>query len=444
MAALSATLSRIPNRLAPATATVFTKPKFKYAKNEYQVRSQHSPQLPFHLEQNSDRKEAEDVRSSNQNADTTKPFRFDSLVLSGGGAKGAGYAGLIEELDTTKRLESINDLVGTSIGGMVLFALSLGASINTTQQWMASSGAKFDKEIMNTQLETILWHVCEPHLQFISEYLKFKGEPLLDDSGQRYHGENGRRCIANINFRQHQLLVDACTNTADTSLLPQNMKSLTIIASILGKYEIEFSAENTPSVPIVTAAIASSSMPKLMPPVELPSSAFKCLPPVRIPKTLKLFDGGLTNNTPHIYAKGLNKLVVTPYSPKVLLPDQQQSSLDVIAEELKLAASSLVLGFNASRVMRLNRFDIRQATVDPSVTLFFLKVNVGVQDFQRGLIKFWELSNDSRLQTHEFLKQRQAFNSSSDSKTQTKEQQLQSQRKYTNEKYSFASKEVWR
>ena len=364
--------------------------------------------------------------------EASTPVRYDSLVLSGGGAKGAGYAGLIQELKDSHYLEHIDDMVGTSIGSMVVLALSLGAPVQAIQLWMANSKAKFDAITMKTQLENILFDTFEPSLPSISTYLKIKGEPLLDSNGQEFNGLNGKACLANFSFKQHQLLVEA----SSSSFLPKGMKNLTIVASINGKYEVELSSKNTPQIPIITAAIASSSMPDIMPPVLIPRNEFNTLPPVNLSQQLQLYDGALTNNTPHIYARGQRKLVVTPYSQKVLLP-QNHSALNIITEEVKLAVSSLLLGFNAARVLRLNRFDIRKAVSDPRVSLLFLKVNVSFRDFQAGLQRFEQLSHECAIQTKSYLESAQTQPDKQRALLNNQDYQTSTRTGYLNEKYHY-------
>ncbi|RLV59274.1 patatin-like phospholipase family protein [Parashewanella curva] len=356
---------------------------------------------------------------------------FDSLVLSGAGAKAAGFAGLLTELESNCGLKSIKHMVGTSVGSIVLFALSLGLPVHTIHQWMATSGAKFDAEVMKNKLTCIATHAFEPYLDPISVYLQQNHEPLIDQHGNEFDGTNGTACLANLTFRQHQLLVDAYTKANGTEILPNKLTALTIIASLNGKYEIEFSADNTPQIPIITAAIASSSMPRYMPAVELSSSKFKWLPPVKISSAIKVVDGGLTNNTPHIYAKGEKKLVVTPFAEKTLIP-HGETALSAISEELKLAVTSLVSGINTSRVMRLNRFDARMGLSDPSVNLFFLKVNVSFKDFKGGLQRFDQLASDSAKQTKQYLAKVRKTHAHRETRNKS-----MNKREYINQKYHF-------
>jgi len=59
-----------------------------------------------------------------------KKFKFNKLLLSGGGIKGIGICGALDKLEEeTNILSNIKTIIGTSIGAYIAFFLSIGLSV---------------------------------------------------------------------------------------------------------------------------------------------------------------------------------------------------------------------------------------------------------------------------------------------------------------------------
>ncbi|MGB0894421.1 MAG: patatin-like phospholipase family protein [Parashewanella sp.] len=327
---------------------------------------------------------------------------FTSLTLSGAGAKGSGYTGLVSELEKQGQLNKLNEIVGASIGGIIGIPLALGMKSSDLTDWMSQSSPKFCAEQMRLQLNTVIVQCLGEHLDQIASYLQVHQNPLQDAQGKPTSlCEVTTESLHNLTFRQLALIrqgsLEGELKLSNTSPL----KRLVISASEYERRELELSAENSPNVSIVTAAIASSSFPKKMMPVVLPRTAFVSEPESSA-SNIELSDAVTTNNTPHVFATGNNRLVVNPFSRKTLLKTDHTLS-DSLFEMMILKAKSIATGVDLVTSTRLARFDVQQAVSDPRVHLLFLRVPIAVTDFKAGIEKLRSIELDTAKQTQKFL-----------------------------------------
>ena len=351
---------------------------------------------------------------------------FNSLILSGGGAKGAGYSGVVRQLEQWGVTCQLDEIIGSSIGAIVAIPLSLGLPAAEIINWMSNSNAKFCYQTMTDQLNIALDKSLGEHVHVIADYLAQQGHPLIDDNQQIVRQASSARCLSKITFLQQHLLVEACKG--ERKLLPLKLKDLIIIGSVEKSLEIEFSAKNTPNVSIATAAIASASFPRLMKPVVIPAAEFR-ESPVPNKSHLAISDAYLTNNFPFIYANGNRQLLVTTFLPKrLLLPSSNTPK--PFSVQAQLSIRSFFYGFDLAQTQKHMAFDLKTAFKTPKVNILPLSVAIKFDDFKTGHRTLEDIERDTATQTDAFLADLQNKTSpsealSSESKHLTKKQYLE-------------------
>jgi predicted acylesterase/phospholipase RssA len=182
--------------------------------------------------------------------------KYDTICLSGGGVKGISFIGALEYIEENKyiELQSINNFVGTSIGSMVSFFLSLDYTIQEIKEFIMDFN--FTKLIPEINIENILLlhgvDTGEKIMLIVSHFLKEKYN--MDD----------------ITFEEHQKLTN---------------KKLTIIGTNFTKScEEVFNYELTPNMSVLTAIRISISIPIMFTPVHYNDNYY--------------IDGGVVNNFP--------------------------------------------------------------------------------------------------------------------------------------------------
>ena len=182
--------------------------------------------------------------------------KYDTICLSGGGVKGISFIGALEYIEENKyiELQSINNFVGTSIGSIVSFFLSLDYTIEEIKEFIMDFN--FTKLIPEINIENILLlhgvDTGEKIMLIVSHFLK-----------EKYN-------IDDITFEEHYKLTN---------------KKLTIIGTNFTKScEEVFNYELTPNISVLTAIRISMSIPIMFTPVHYNDNYY--------------IDGGVVNNFP--------------------------------------------------------------------------------------------------------------------------------------------------
>lgn len=182
--------------------------------------------------------------------------KYDTICLSGGGVKGISFIGALEYIEENKyiELQSINNFVGTSIGSIVSFFLSLDYTIEEIKEFIMDFN--FTKLIPEINIENILLlhgvDTGEKIMLIVSHFLK-----------EKYN-------IDDITFEEHYKLTN---------------KKLTIIGTNFTKScEEVFNYELTPNMSVLTAIRISMSIPIMFTPVHYNDNYY--------------IDGGVVNNFP--------------------------------------------------------------------------------------------------------------------------------------------------
>jgi predicted patatin/cPLA2 family phospholipase len=181
---------------------------------------------------------------------------FDTICLSGGGINGLSFLGIINYLQTIKfiNLSLIKNWVGTSVGGLICYLLTIGYSIEELENFILEFN--FEKLEPNYNIENILLYKGVDNREKLKLLIKsfLKAKYGLDD----------------ITFLEHYKLTQ---------------KKLCVVGTnyTKGKESI-FDYIHTPNVSVITAIMISACIPGFYMPVLLKSEYY--------------IDGGVTNFFP--------------------------------------------------------------------------------------------------------------------------------------------------
>ena len=194
-------------------------------------------------------------------------MKYDTLCFSGGGVRGLSFAQCLLSIKeySIAEPESCVHLVGTSIGALFSFVLSIGYTCEEiyTKIWLSSFSELFKPSLLNIFFQ---WSIDDAKL------IKKMLQELLDSKWQKKD-------------------LGACTFR---SIYQENGKKLNVVATnITDNKPAVFSVENTPDMCAVDAVFCSMCLPFLFPPVKIGNKIY--------------VDGGLCCNFPYEYC-GSNTL----------------------------------------------------------------------------------------------------------------------------------------
>jgi len=184
------------------------------------------------------------------------------LIFSGGGMRVISYLGVLQVLQEQNIVGSVRELCGVSAGGLIALMVALGYSLHVLERFCY----EFDFSILHgIDMETML--------------------ESIEQFGVN-SGENIKILIQKILFHKG-FGPDTTFGELQAS---GHVKSIRVWASDIQYLRpVEFSAEKTPTIPVVFGIYASMSLPMYFTPVRHP-----------ITNTL-LLDGGVLDNYPISY-----------------------------------------------------------------------------------------------------------------------------------------------
>ena len=185
-----------------------------------------------------------------------EPFKIKNLVFSGGGQRGVAYVGCLRALRSLGvKLTSLHGVAGTSVGALFALALALHFTIE-----------EIEEKVLHLNVQNILQiDLCELYHNHGLD----NGDKVKEYICTLFHQ---KQCNPAITFHQFWMKT--------------NIKFVVIGANLQTLKDTEFSYENTPTVPVIDAIMASISIPVLFTPKSILQS-----PHVYV-------DGGLINNFP--------------------------------------------------------------------------------------------------------------------------------------------------
>ncbi|WP_233459480.1 patatin-like phospholipase family protein [Pseudomonas bijieensis] len=243
------------------------------------------------------------------------------LVLSGGGAKGAAYSGLVEALEANGLMGNIRTISGSSAGAISAAVLASGMShacfdqilddipltslLDSTHpivKTLQNAWSKLGEKLKSVPLAQLL---CD-----LLPRLGSKGIPLenlirekscaallqrCDDHSEPL-SEKAQQAIANVRQNQYVTFADLAVLSKE---IPQ-IKTVEITGTAMfeeGTQLVVFSEKTTPNMDIAVAALISASLPVVFSKPTQQGLPFQQNDEKRI-ETTAFADGGILNNTP--------------------------------------------------------------------------------------------------------------------------------------------------
>ena len=304
---------------------------------------------------------------------------YDALVLSGGGARGLAFTGVFLQLGD-ERLANIKEVAGSSIGGLAVLPIACGMSADEASNFIGNANPSLNAAAIEKIAVGSIKYKLEHLKEEIYEFLKQHDCPLRNKVGKVVERRDCAEGLSYLTFKQLELLRSSMGEGSFSRQHKLNLKHLVIIATeeIAGKKEeIELSANKSPDLPIITAIRATCGYPIKIGSIKVRSSLLTSESTQSCHGKGKqyavLSDGGLSNNTPHIYVKGNKKLVVAFNTAEERVSRPQLTVMERLQQR--------VLGIP---FYRYEQYDISEAQSDPNVSLFFIRANVNTFDLEKA------------------------------------------------------------
>ena len=187
-------------------------------------------------------------------------FPFENLIFEGGGVKGIAYVGAFQEMQDRNILENIKRVGGTSAGAINAVLLSLGYTLQETQEIL------MELDFNNFMDDS--WGVIRDAKRLFEEFGLYKGDFFKQWIGDRIREKTNNENSTFNELKNNQFL--------DLYLIGANLST--------GFSEV-FSYEHTPRMRVVDAVRISMSIPLFF-------------AAIRNMRSDIYVDGGLFNNYP--------------------------------------------------------------------------------------------------------------------------------------------------
>lgn len=235
-------------------------------------------------------------------------YQYDALALSGGGAKGIIYPGVITGLGDI-RLRNIKDIAGCSAGSVIAGLLACGIRPNELNEFGISTNLKMTQAELRSLIENQISKQIRSFLDDndnLPRLTEFANEPAVRNILKLYQS----RELMDITFEELHVLSKVFPDAGFKNLSviavhfdhdkpTEGTIDYATTAGLLGlgkPTELHLSYETVPNMPISIGILASSALPGVFPPVDatayFPAGAAEHGP-------FLLRDGGILNNIPH-------------------------------------------------------------------------------------------------------------------------------------------------
>lgn len=312
---------------------------------------------------------------------TMKRPTISDLILSGGGAKGVAYSGLVKTLEANGLMDNIRRISGSSAGAISAAVLASGMG-----------HARFDKILDDIPLTSLLdsthpivkaiqtgWSKLGENLkslplaQLLCDLLPrlgSKGMPLEDlirkesckallkrcEEHPRPLSDKAQQAVANVEKNQYVTFADLATLSKEID----QIKTVEITGTVMfeeGTQLVVFSKETTPEMDIAVAAHISASLPVVFSKPILQGQPFQPLG-----TTTACADGGILNNTPvpDIYNPATSMSPIPDSESLILVFESEESDqenqrgtgISALVDNVLKAALTASSAWNAKQLKR--------------------------------------------------------------------------------------------
>ena len=188
------------------------------------------------------------------------PDQIDSLVFSGGGAKGLAYAGVVDELERREILKDIKNVVGASAGAIIALVFGLGYNSGEIIEIIKNTNfAKFLDCKGGVDLNEVMQNPLKHPLG-----VAYLGERLIS-TGALCDGLVAREFLAKLIDNK-----DISRSVNFEQLYNHTEIELNIVCcDISRKQTIIHNHKNSPNLSVLDAVHTSMSIPIVFKPVDL-------------------------------------------------------------------------------------------------------------------------------------------------------------------------------
>lgn len=333
------------------------------------------------------------VIEANKDFDKNCDTKIEGICLSGGGAKGLAYLGILKQLGAEK-LGNVKQVSGASAGAITAVLIALGMSPDEIWHFVTNQ----EQPLTNENLEKSIKSCLINQLKKIDEKILAN---VLNDSELPFKEEK----LADITFSQLNELRKITQKETDAPKL----KELFLSSSLYHEKEqltaeVKMSAENTPDMPIWKAALASAAIPlpwaiKKISPIKLDPVPFDskfidgllsdsegehCL------KGAVLRDGGIHNNIPFIYLNQDQNNLILSFSKNKEIHERQLSVINRIKQF-----------FCGEPAYERRQFHHKYAD---KIGVLYIDPGIGTTDVKKGLKNLDKITYEAAKQLDYYLR----------------------------------------
>ncbi|MBE8167928.1 MAG: hypothetical protein HAW66_06145 [Shewanella sp.] len=321
-------------------------------------------------------------------------LHYDALCLSGGGARGVAYCGVLRQLGNDRLINDIKEISGSSIGAIFAIPIAFGMTVEQISTFFSEFPAEISANSITSNVQAAIKICLGKYVLEIQNFLKKHNIPLVDQYGNKLDTVEIETALNYLTFEQHELLRTHTSKSELPQIFKLKLKRLVIVATFDKKEEIELSSKCSPNMAIATAVRGSCGFPYKIGGVKVQTKVFDTRSSTfsaGLKKTVSLTDGGITNNTPYIYIKGERKLVIAFTTADKRMKESKFSFSEFLMQTLVGAP-----------VYKFERFDIKAAKADPKVILFLLDSYISTFDLKKAKSDFYLLMLNAMKQFAEF------------------------------------------
>ncbi|HBM16963.1 MAG TPA: hypothetical protein DD381_11550 [Lentisphaeria bacterium] len=221
------------------------------------------------------------------NASKPKVKDPDTLVFSGGGIRGIAYCGATQYMEENGKLEKVNRIVGNSAGSLTAVFLAIGCKSDEIKQLMMGTNFSYFLDPIDPQ-RLDLFEILKDPFNGVIKYREAIIEFLIEDYGL-CKGEKLKEFVEK-EFKTKKL----SPNITFNELYKKTKKHLVVTACSLSYGRTcMFDYKTAPDMPVITAVMASMSIPNVYIPVRYTPKGSDLID--------FLVDGGTTRSYPVWY-----------------------------------------------------------------------------------------------------------------------------------------------
>tara|TARA_R110002110_G_scaffold383245_2_gene594602 strand:+ start:39976 stop:42447 length:2472 start_codon:yes stop_codon:yes gene_type:complete len=191
-------------------------------------------------------------------------------VLAGGGIKGLSNAPAIKLMSDAGVLNSVENVIGSSVGGLNASMLALGNNPDEIEHFLRTGGeGLMDLFSASPVFGSTIQRIGKGILNFIQDQGVAKGHALYEIAQSAVKEKLGH---PNATFSD---LAKRKGEKSETGGLYRNLELTVTVSDARGNYQVVCSPATTPNMPLALAMRMTAGLPPVFPPVKISSEQLK-------------------------------------------------------------------------------------------------------------------------------------------------------------------------